>query len=624
MTRLLLRSLAPLIVVTANFFLGSCRVSADSSAEPPRKPNIVLIVADDLGAHDLPCYGSTFHRTPRLDELAKNGIRFTQAYAACPVCSPTRAALMTGKAPPRTGITDWLPGRPDRPDQKLKRPALKQQLPLAEVTLAELLKAHGYATGHIGKWHLGGEGFSPLEQGFDVNIAGDHTGTPRSYFAPFKGQRPGEKPQFMRGLEDAPDGEYLTDRLGIEAEKFIAAHAAAPFFLYLPHYAVHTPMKAPAELAATYDPKGRAVGSQQNPIYAAMLESLDTAVGRVVDALAKHKLTEKTLVIFTSDNGGLSVVEGPNTPATTNAPLREGKGYLYEGGVRVPLIMSGAGIQKPGRDDATPVWSCDVVPTIAALVGLEQPQNIDGADLLPLLQDSGKLADRALYWHYPHYANQGGKPGGAVRDGSWKLIEFYENGRRELFDLSKDPREAKNVAAANSEVVERLAERLDAWRKETGALMPTPNPDFVPNPQATDGSIVLHAKTADVYGSQLRFEPAPHKNTLGFWTNEDDYAAWQFTVSKPGTFEIELLQGCGKGQGGSVVEIEVFDATGTLVGPSMKHTVEDTGHFQNFVPRTIGTVNLEESGRYFFQVSAESKKAAAVMDLRQVTLRPKN
>jgi len=631
------RGLSAILFVASNLVFGSEPAFADDPAKIPTRTNIVLILADDLGANDLACYGSTFHRTPRLEGLAKAGIRFTQAYAACPVCSPTRAALMTGKAPARTGITDWLPGRGDRPDQKLNRPALKQQLPLDEVTLAELLKARGYATGHIGKWHLGGEGYLPQDQGFDVNIAGDHTGTPRSYFAPYKGQRPGEQPQFMRGLEDAPDGEYLTDRLGVEAAKFIAAHADEPFFLYLPHYAVHTPMKAPADRAATFDPTGRKPGTQQNPIYAAMLESLDSAVGRVVDALAEHKLTDRTLVIFTSDNGGLSVAEGPNTPATSNAPLREGKGYLYEGGIRAPLIVSGAGVAKPGRTDDTPVWSCDLLPTIVELCdaanpsppaslpvpGRGEPNKIasDGISLLPLLKDDGKLAARNLYWHYPHYANQGGKPGGGVRSGDWKLIEFYENGRRELFDLSRDPRESKNTAAEHPDVVERLAKQLDDWRHDAGALMPTPNPDYLPNPQDKDGTIVLHAKTAEVSGSQLRFEPAPHKNTLGFWTNEQDAAHWKFTVTQPGWFEIELLQGCGTGQGGSVVDVEVSsgDLSGTYGKLTM--TVEETGHFQNFVPRKIGRVQLVR-GSGTLTVSVASKSAAAVMDLRQITMRP--
>ena len=305
---------------------------APAMAMADEKPNVVLIVADDLGGADLGCYGSKFYRTPNLDRLAEQGRRFTQAYAACPVCSPTRVALMTGKHPARVNLTDWLPGQPDRPAHKLNRPKIRMELPLEEVTLAERFKAAGYSTGHIGKWHLGGVGFGPTEQGFDVNIAGSDIGTTLSYKAPFRrGNRS------MTGLEEAPEGQYLTDRLGIEAEKFIESHKSAPFFLYLPHYAVHTPMVAKDETVAKY-PKwdGTPHGRQENPIYAAMLESLDDAVGRVVAALDRSGLTDRTIVIFTSDNGGLATREGPNTPATINTPCARGKAGSTKGGFASP------------------------------------------------------------------------------------------------------------------------------------------------------------------------------------------------------------------------------------------------------------------------------------------------
>src|SRR5579885_181171 len=262
--------------------------------------NVVVIVTDDLGYSDLACYGSRYHRTPNLDRLARDGVRFTDAYAACPVCSPTRAALLTGKYPARLNLADWLPGRPDRPDQRLLRPAISQQLPLEEITLAEALKAAGYATGHVGKWHLGGKGFEPQRQGFDVNVGGDQAGSPRSYFAPF---RAGKSGPFIPGLEKAPDGEYLTDRLTAEAEKFIERHRDRPFFLYLAHYAVHIPLRARADTIARYK-KGNRPGEQGNPIYAAMVESVDESVGRVLKKLDHLKLSERTLVVFTSDNGG--------------------------------------------------------------------------------------------------------------------------------------------------------------------------------------------------------------------------------------------------------------------------------------------------------------------------------
>ena len=283
------------------------------------KPNVVLIVLDDYGWKDSGCYGSTYYKTPNIDKLAKSGVRFTEFYAACPVCSPTRGRF--SRASIRSvGITDWLPGKPDGPGQKLNRPELPTGLPLEAVTLAESLKAAGYTTGHIGKWHLGGEKMSPTDQGFDVNIAGDDTGTPLSYFAPFK-----NKTRSMPGLENAPDGEYLTDRLAAEAEKFIVANKDKPFFLYLPHYAPHTPLKAKADVIAKY--KQGNPGSQGNPVYAAMVESADDAVGRVLKALDDAKLADNTIVIFTSDNGGLATLEGQGTglPATINAPFGKAK-----------------------------------------------------------------------------------------------------------------------------------------------------------------------------------------------------------------------------------------------------------------------------------------------------------
>jgi arylsulfatase A-like enzyme len=585
--------------------------SASQAAEPASSAgrlNVVLIVADDLGWADLGCYGSKYHRTPHLDRLAAEGLRFTDAYAACPVCSPTRAALMTGKYPARLNLTDWLPGRPDRPDQKLLRPVINQELPATETTLAAELKAAGYTTGHVGKWHLGGKGAGPRERGFDVNIAGDQAGSPRNYFAPFKG-RDGH---FMPGLEHAPEGEYLTDRLTAEAEKFIESNRAKPFFLYLAHYAVHIPLRAKADMIARYRP-GRA-GQQGNPIYAAMLESLDESVGRILKKLEQEKLTERTLVLFTSDNGGLCVLEGPNTPATINAPLREGKGYLYEGGLRVPLLVRWPGVARPGSTNSAPVSSIDFFPTILDACGVKSEPRVDGLSLVSSLRGGG-LKRKALYWHYPHYANQGGRPGGAVRADDYKLIEFDENGRRELYDLKKDLGENRNLIADQPDKARELAEKLAAWRNEVGARRMKPNPGYIPNPQAADGTVTLPARTAEIHGTQLRYEPLPHKNTLGFWVRAEDGASWEFTLRKPGSFAVEVLQGCGKGQGGSEVAVSVG-------GRTLTFTVEDTGHFQNFKARTIGTITLDKAGRYTLTVKPRKKAAAAVMDLRSITLRP--
>jgi arylsulfatase A-like enzyme len=571
--------------------------------------NVIVILMDDLGQRDLGCYGSKYYRTPNIDRLAADGLRFTDAYAACPVCSPTRAALLTGRYPQRFNLTDWLPGRADRPDQKLLRPKINQHLPLEEITLAKALKSAGYVTGHIGKWHLGGKGFEPEKQGYDVNVAGDETGTALSYFAPFRNKAG----RFMPGLEKAPDGEYLTDRLTAEAEKFLEQNKAKPFFLYLAHYAVHIPLTAKADVIAKYK-EGRP-GEQGNPVYAAMVEAMDDSVGSLVKKLDDLKLSERTLILFTSDNGGLATLEGSTIPATINAPLRDGKGYLYEGGIRVPLIVRWPGITKAGTSTTVSACSIDFFPTVLEACGIKSEAKVDGVSLLPVLK-GGDVKRDALYWHYPHYANQGSRPGGAVRCGNYKLIEFYENERRELFDLSKDISESRNLAEEKPEVVKELAAKLNTWRKEVGAKMPTPNPDYVANPQAADGTISLPARTAEVHGVQLRFEPLPHKNTLGFWTRADDWASWEFTVTKAGTFAVEILQGCGKGQGGSEVELTVGEQV-------LKFTVEDTGHFQNFKEREIGTVKIDKAGKYTLSVKPTKKPAAAVMDLRAVTLKPK-
>ena len=585
-------------------------MAGSSFATAADGPNVVLIVADDLGWADLGCYGSKFHRTPNLDKLAAEGRRFAQAYSASPVCSPTRSALMTGKHPARLHLTDWLPGRTDRPSQKLLRPAIRQELPLEEVTIAERLKAAGYSTGIIGKWHLGGAGFEPTKQGFDVNIAGDETGTAMSYKAPF---RRGDR--VMPGLQDAPDGQYLTDRLAIEAERFLEEHKSKPFFLYLPHYAPHTPMVAKDELVAKY-PKwdGTPHGRQENPIYAAMLESLDDAVGRVMAALDRSGLAEKTLVIFTSDNGGLAIREGANTPPTINSPLREGKGWVYEGGLRVPLIARWPGQIPPGVEE-TPAWAADLPVTIADLCGLANPEGLDGVSLAGLLKEGRPLALRALFWHYPHYSNQLSKPAGAIRDGDWKLVESYENGRLELFHLARDRSESNNVADKDSEKVRELASKLAGWRSSVGAQMPSSNPSYAANPQVADGSITLPASTAEVHGVMLRYEPAPHKNTLGYWVRPDDWASWEFDVKTPGAFAVEGLIGCGNGSGGSVVEFRVGDQ-------SARFTVPITGGFQNFVKQQVGRVSIAKEGRQRLEIRVVSKPGPAVMDVREVKLVP--
>ncbi|MEY2409867.1 MAG: arylsulfatase [Verrucomicrobiota bacterium] len=589
-------------------------VGSSTTFAGTRPPNIVFILMDDLGWADLGCQGSDFYRTPNIDRLAREGMRFTQAYAASPICSPTRASILTGQHPARLHLTDWLPGRPDRTDQKMKRPAIAISLPAGILTLPRALAAAGYVSAHIGKWHLGGAGSLPQDHGFHVNIAGDQAGTPVSYFAPFRRANGA-----MPGLEDAPAGEYLTDRLTAEAEKFIGANQGNPFFLYLAHYAPHTPLTAKSNLIAKYRAAAKPGAHHTNAVYAAMIESLDDGVGRILRKLDELHLATNTLVIFTSDNGGLAVREGPATPSTSNHPLRAGKGYLYEGGLRVPLIVRWPGNVTAGILSETPVSSLDFFPTLLTIAGVKLPSDptIDGVSFLPLLKQS-PMADRDPFcWHYPHYANQGGKPGGAIREGNLKLIESYESGYLELYNLRIDPGETNNMAGAQPQRANELAKKLGDWRHRVGAQMMTTNVEYelVPIAPSADGSVVLHAHEVNIHGANLRYEPAAHKNTIGYWTKQDDWASWDFTTARPGRFAVEMLQGCGKGSGGSVVEVAVD-------GQSLDFTVEDTGHFQNFVAREIGVVRLEKAGRHTLTVKPRTKPGVAVMDLRRVTLKP--
>lgn len=604
---------------TLTGFLIACFAVMANGALPITKPNIVFVLVDDLGWADLECYGSKFYRTPHLNRLASEGMKFTQAYAAGPVCSPTRASILTGKHPARLHLTDWLPGRADRPSQFLLRPRIQAQLPLEELTLAEALRPAGYMSACIGKWHLGGQGYLPTDQGFDRNVAGDETGTPRSYFAPFK-----SGDQSMPGLGEAPAGEYLTDRLTTEAERFIEANQSRPFFLYLSHYAVHTPLRAKESVLNRYPSAPAPSGGQTNAIYAAMIESVDDSVGRIMKKLDDLHLTERTLVWFASDNGGLSVEEGPNTPATSNAPLRGGKGFLYEGGIRIPCLIRWPGVIRGGTIDNALVSTVDVFPTIISAAGMPVPGGLDGVDLAPVLRGSGLLQRTALYWHYPHYSNQGGRPGGAVRDGDYKLLQSYEDGRLELFDLATDLAEAHNLAAARPELARSLRTQLASWRGSQQAQMMEPNPEFEPQThgggnevvaQLADGRIVLHARDVHVHGTTVRYEPQPHKRTVGYWTKLEDWVSWEFDVHEPGWFEVAILQGCGTGSGGSEVEF-VFH------GQTLPVVVQETGGFQNFVNRSIGKVHFDREGRFDLAVRPKTKPGLAVMDLRSVTLQP--
>ncbi len=445
------------------------------AATPAERPNVVLILADDLGWTDLACFGSDLHETPHLDQLAREGMKFTQNYSACTVCSPTRAALMTGKYPARLHITDWIPGAmPDNP--KLLVPDWTKYLPLEETTLAEVFKAAGYATASIGKWHLataGSDTYYPDKQGFDVNIAGTDKPQPSTYYAPWK--IPTLSP-------DGKPGDYLTDRLGEEAVKYIERNRDRPFFLYLPHFAVHLPLHGRADLVEKYQKKPRAGLRHQNSAYAAMTESLDAAVGRVRAKLDELGLSERTIVIFTSDNGG-------RVPTTSNVPLRLGKASAYEGGVRVPLIVHWPGVTRAGSVSDAPVITMDLFPTVVEMAGLPATAArtaIDGVSIVPLLRGGTRATRDPLFWHYPHHQHYqlgGAMPYSAIRAGDYKLIEFFNDLQhpiRELYNVREDIGEAHDLAATEPARLEELRARLQAWRQEVGAQLPTPNPSYNP------------------------------------------------------------------------------------------------------------------------------------------------
>jgi len=448
-------------VVGALALIGTSGFAAETGVT---KPNLIFVLVDDMGWTDLGCMGSTFYETPHIDRLASQGMRFTQAYSACTVCSPTRAAVLTGKYPARLHITDWITGHV-RPHAKLRVPDWTMYLSPEETTIADALRKAGYATASIGKWHLGGEKFYPDRHGFDLNIGGTDKGSPLSYFAPYR----------IPTLPEGPAGEFLSDRLTTEALTFIERNQDRPFFLYLPHYAVHTPLMAKPEVIEKYKKKIRPDAPHQHPVYAGLVESVDDSVGRIMKKLEALKLSENTILFFTSDNGGL-------LRSTSNVPLRAGKGSAYEGGVRVPLIIRWPGVTRPGSTCDVPVISTDFFPTLLAMAGAKDDSQraVDGESLVPLLRQSGSLRRDAIYWHYPHYHPGGAIPYSAIRRGDFRLIEFFEDNHIELYDLKNDIGEKEDLAAKMPEKAEQLRSRLAAWRNEVGAQLPSSNPDYDP------------------------------------------------------------------------------------------------------------------------------------------------
>ncbi len=468
----LLRRISDPFLLLSMAFIGACLV------EGTPKPNMVVFLVDDLGYMDIGANNpECFYETPQIDALAESGMRFTDGYAANPVCSPTRYSLMTGKYPSRVDATNFFSGK----RSGTFNPApLADNMPLEEITIAQVLKGEGYATFFAGKWHLGeSEEYYPQNRGFDVNMGGHTRGGPytgNKYFSPF------ENPQLH---PDSPEGDHLPDRLARETAKFIEENKDGPFLAYLSFYSVHTPLMGRPDLVAKYEERaaeilGEAFAEeeqvfgdaprrvrilQKHAVYAAMVDAMDQAVGKVLRQLEASGVADNTIVVFTSDNGGLATSEGL---PTSNLPLRGGKGWVYEGGIREPWIIRYPGVTKAGAVSPEPICSIDLFPTLAAAAGATVDHEVDGVDLMPVLRgESAK--PRSLYWHYPHYSNQGGIPGGAIREGDYKLIERYEDGRVHLYDLKDDIGEQSDLAEVYPDKVSQMRARLHSWYGEVDA-----------------------------------------------------------------------------------------------------------------------------------------------------------
>ena len=462
-------------------FLAVVLICLSAFSAFPQDFNVLIIHVDDLGWADIEPLGSDFYETPNITKLAKEGMLFTNSYAAAAICSPTRAAMLTGKYPARLGITDWirakfqgvttsgLPGEYEVfEDKPLKTPKIQGYLPLEEVTIAERMKAYGYQTLHVGKWHLGEEGYYPTDQGFDVNIGGNDLGQPPSYFDPYLPEKPREFYEITT-LKPRKEGEFLTDREGDEVVNFIREKKGQKFFIQWAPYAVHTPIMGKPELVEKY--KQKEPGDQRNPVYAALVESVDQNVGKVMEALDQMGLRENTLVIFTSDNGGL--IGNYDNPITNNYPLKSQKGYPYEGGIRIPTIVSWPGVIPEGSINDTPIITIDWIPTVLDFMG-ENPNldELDGVSLKGVLTQESELPARDLFWHFPHYRLSDIAPYAIVRSGDYKLIYYFDGSPGELYDLNLDLQESVNVISTRKAIADQLQLKIENWLKETGARLP--------------------------------------------------------------------------------------------------------------------------------------------------------
>lgn len=596
------------------------------------RPNFILIFADDLGINDLHCYGREDHRTPHLDALAQRGIRYTSAYCGLSICSASRASLMTGKSSARLHLTSFLPGRADNPSQRVLNARIHSSLPPEERTIAEELKRAGYRTGMFGKWHLGGKESSPKEQGFETVAE-----------LPAKGEL---------NEETGNKNEFLIAR---RAAEFISTPSNQPYFCYIPHHSPHI------RLEATEEAKQKN-SHAFNPLYAASIESLDRSVGMLLEAIEKQPSARETYILFTSDNGGLHVRELHEDPMTHNTPFRAGKGYLYEGGIRIPLIVASTKQSvAPNRVSDAPVSLLDLMPTFLKLASVNVGQTLgplDGVDLSNhWIGDKEPSMDRPLYWNFPHYTNQGSRPAAAIRKGNWKGILQYEDESFELYDLAKDAGEETDLASSMPDKAKELRGELERWLRSVGGQRCVPNPDFDPEQyraiyqqfdssrlRATDtaqkigeewkvwrdrmdnatqgrkpelktpqGTITLLASQAVPHGKKLRYEPELHKNVLGYWTEVEDWAHWELDVPENGTYEIEVQCGCGAGNGGSQVSLSIGDQ-------AFEWVVPDTGHYQNMIYLFVGNANLV-AGKARLEVRPKTKTKIAVMDIRKIVLR---
>ncbi|TWT80978.1 Arylsulfatase [Planctomycetes bacterium CA13] len=469
-------------------FFSVFAVTSFVVAAETKHPNVLFILVDDLGVNDLSIEGSSFYHTPRIDQLARGGMRFTQGYANCRVCSPSRASIQTGKFTARHGITDWIgaaSGTDWKRDDRLLPAEYLHRLPDSDTTIAEAMRDAGYRTFFAGKWHLGGDGSLPTDHGYEINVGGYSSGGPKGgYFSPYNNPK----------LTDGPKGESLPLRLADETAKFISANQDQPFFAMLSFYSVHSPVQTSKELWKKYRDAAAELPKRQtrfkidrtmpvrqvqdHPVYAGMMESLDNAVGHVLEALDEADLSDSTIVVFTGDNGGVS---SGDAYSTSNLPLRGGKGRQWEGGVREPYYIRYPSVIPRESSSDTPVTGADFYPTILDLCGIDPlpTQHIDGKSLVPLLQGES-IDPRPLYWHYPHYGNQGGEPSSVIRYAEWKLIHYYEDGRDELYNLGMDPSETNDLSLTHPATTQRLASQLDEWLKSVGAQLPQPDPRYDP------------------------------------------------------------------------------------------------------------------------------------------------